>query len=309
MALISGIFFFTLRGDLLLSRLYRPEIPKNIADTFRYEIVAKKPDRRPLKSVSGVSYMYLRHENLYLVALAARNANAALVYQFMYQLLAIFKVYFHMFDAAVLRAHYVLIFELLDEVMDYGHPQIMEPDSLKLIVPSDEEKRRIEGLKRKGIEVTATGSAITITATGAQNWRAPGIRYKKNEIFLDLIERMNYLLSAKGQILRTDVEGVVKVRCKLSGMPGRPLRSPPFPPTLPALSTHPTRPSPWLTPLPPPPLPRTSPSGMQSVRSPLRTSWGVPGVRSSGWARGALAAGPAAAGCRWTGSSSTTVSS
>ena len=35
--------------------------------------------------------------------------------------------------------------------------------------------------------------------TGAVGWRKDGLRYKKNEIFLDVIETVNMLMSAQGR--------------------------------------------------------------------------------------------------------------
>ena len=60
---------------------------------------------------------------------------------------------------------------------------------------------------------------ITIQATGAISWRTEGIKYKKNEVFIDIIENVNVLLSSKGTVLRADVVGQVAVKTQLSGMP------------------------------------------------------------------------------------------
>ena len=60
---------------------------------------------------------------------------------------------------------------------------------------------------------------ITIQATGAISWRKEGIRYKKNEVFIDIIENVNVLLSNRGTVLRADVIGQVLVKTALSGMP------------------------------------------------------------------------------------------
>lgn len=51
------------------------------------------------------------------------------------------------------------------------------------------------------------------------SWRPEGIVHKKNEIYIDVIEDVNVLFSAKGTILRADVSGVIKLKCLLSGMP------------------------------------------------------------------------------------------
>ena len=39
------------------------------------------------------------------------------------------------------------------------------------------------------------------------SWRAENIVYKKNEVYLDVIESVNVLMSVKGTVLRADVSG------------------------------------------------------------------------------------------------------
>jgi AP-2 complex subunit mu-1 len=60
---------------------------------------------------------------------------------------------------------------------------------------------------------------ITIQATGAISWRAEGIRYKRNEVFIDIVENVNVLMSIRGTVLKADVLGQVMVKAQLSGMP------------------------------------------------------------------------------------------
>merc|ERR1712070_529702 len=44
-------------------------------------------------------------------------------------------------------------------------------------------------------------------------------KYRKNEIFLDVIESVNLLVSGSGAILRSEILGALKMRSYLSGMP------------------------------------------------------------------------------------------
>lgn len=76
--------------------------------------------------------------------------------------------------------------------------------------------------------------------TGAISWRQQDIKYRKNEIFIDVVEKVNVLLSPKGTILESvrcaykiflcaspplvllslqDVSGCIQIKCYLSGMP------------------------------------------------------------------------------------------
>ena len=43
--------------------------------------------------------------------------------------------------------------------------------------------------------------------------------YKKNEVYIDVLERVNLMLSTNGAVLRADVTGQVMMRAYLTGMP------------------------------------------------------------------------------------------
>ena len=58
-----------------------------------------------------------------------------------------------------------------------------------------------------------------MAVTNAVSWRSEGIKYRKNEVFLDVIESVNLLVSANANVLRSEIVGAVKMRVYLSGMP------------------------------------------------------------------------------------------
>ena len=69
---------------------------------------------------------------MYVVLVTKSNSNVAEAFKFMSDLILLFKSYFNTFDEDALRNNFVLIYELLDEVMDFGYPQILAPELLKL---------------------------------------------------------------------------------------------------------------------------------------------------------------------------------
>jgi AP-2 complex subunit mu-1 len=89
---------------------------------------------------------------------------------------------------------FTLIFELLDETMDYGkyyrvspslnncnecyvlgYPQNCSIDVLKLYINLGSVLQSIGA---------ATGTSLTSQITGAIDWRREGIRYRKNEVHI-----------------------------------------------------------------------------------------------------------------------------
>ena|SRR5690554_3008759 len=97
------------------------------------------------------------------------------------------------------------------EVLDFGYPQNSEADTLKMYITTESVKS-----ERAVMEDSAK---ITIQATEATSWRRSDVKYRKNEAFVDVIESVNLLLSAQGNILRADVSGQVMMRAYLSGTP------------------------------------------------------------------------------------------
>eukprot|EP00913_Durusdinium_trenchii_P009157 g8606.t1 len=100
----------------------------------------------------------------------------------------------------------------LDEIIDYGYPQILEVDVLKKYITQG-------GAKNIDLNDQEQLKKITVQATGVCSWRAEGIKHRKNEVFIDVIENVNILMSTKRERLRADVSGEILVNCKLSGMP------------------------------------------------------------------------------------------
>jgi AP-2 complex subunit mu-1 len=58
-----------------------------------------------------------------------------------------------------------------------------------------------------------------VRATGAVSWRPEGLVYRRNEIYIDIIESVNVLVGLKGTVLKADVNGRIAVKTQLSGMP------------------------------------------------------------------------------------------
>ncbi|MCJ1467006.1 AP-1 complex subunit mu-1-Iike [Pseudocyphellaria aurata] len=160
----------------------------------------------PCFSDEGINYLYIRHNNLYLLALTKRNTNAAEILLFLHKIVEVFTEYFKELEEESIRDNFVVIYELLDEMMDFGYPQTTESKILQEYITQESHKLEIQ-------------ARPPIAVTNAVSWRSEGIRYRKNEVFLDVIESLNLLVSSTGNVLRSEILGAVKLKCYLSGMP------------------------------------------------------------------------------------------
>jgi len=85
----------------------------------------------PCFSSEGINYLYIRHNNLYLLALTKRNTNAAEILLFLHKIVEVFTEYFKELEEESIRDNFVVIYELLDEMMDFGYPQTTETKILQ----------------------------------------------------------------------------------------------------------------------------------------------------------------------------------
>ncbi|ELP94852.1 AP-2 complex subunit mu-1, putative [Entamoeba invadens IP1] len=203
--MISAIFFMNAKGDLLISRIYRDDVMKGVATAFRSYVLNEK-NVLPVKIVGPTVFYHIRVNSLYIVALARSNNNAAVVFEVLHKIVEVFEAYFSKIDEETIKSQYVLIYELLDEILDFGYPQFCTKDELQSLITFGKAKAVQRG-------------NIAIQATGQIPWRSLDITYKKNQLFLDVIESVNLTVSAKGTILANDVNGVIKMKTQLSGMP------------------------------------------------------------------------------------------
>ncbi|XP_076937039.1 AP-1 complex subunit mu-2-like, partial [Bidens hawaiensis] len=118
----------------------------------------------------------------------------------------VFEYYFEELVEESLRDNFVVVYELLDEMMDFGYPQYTEATILSEFIKTD--AYRLEVTQRPPMAVT-----------NAVSWRNEGIFYKKNEVFLDVVESVNILVNSNRQLIRSEVGGALKMRACLSGMP------------------------------------------------------------------------------------------
>jgi len=62
-------------------------------------------------------------------------------------------------------------------------------------------------------------TTLTQELTGQNTFRPPDLTYKKNEIYIDVVESINLLLSKEGQKLSEEAVGKIQLRTYLSGTP------------------------------------------------------------------------------------------
>uniref|UniRef100_A0A2K5C6A8 AP-1 complex subunit mu-1 n=1 Tax=Aotus nancymaae TaxID=37293 RepID=A0A2K5C6A8_AOTNA len=203
------VFSLPFPPQVLICRNYRGDVDMSEVEHFMPILMEKEEEGMlsPILAHGGVRFMWIKHNNLYLVATSKKNACVSLVFSFLYKVVQVFSEYFKELEEESIRDNFVIIYELLDELMDFGYPQTTDSKILQ------------EYITQEGHKLETGAPRPPATVTNAVSWRSEGIKYRKNEVFLDVIESVNLLVSANGNVLRSEIVGSIKMRVFLSGMP------------------------------------------------------------------------------------------
>ena len=140
------------------------------------------------------------------------NPNVAMLFEYLIQKLKILKSYLgNTFSDEDIQSNFTLIYELLDETMDFGYPQVCALENLKQFISGGE--------MMSTVAAKSTGTQLTSQITGTIDWRQEGLKFRKNEVHIQVIETVTLVKSATGQVLRAEILGKVMMTTQLTGMP------------------------------------------------------------------------------------------
>jgi len=204
----SAIYFLDMKGKVLMYRNYRGDIENTVIDKFIGLVADLEDDNNasPLIKTEECTFAYIKHSNVYIVATTRKNSNIAMLFTLLHRVCQVMQEYFKEVEEESIRDNFVICYELMDELIDFGYPQTTDAKILQEYIT--QEGYKLESAPKPPPAVT-----------NAVSWRPDGIKYRKNEVFLDVIESVNLLAGAQGNVLRSEIVGSVKMRVYLSGMP------------------------------------------------------------------------------------------
>lgn len=247
--MINAILIFSPRGELIVSKHLKSSLKRSISDIFRIQVINNLDVRSPILTLGSTTFHHIRSNgsnSIWLVAVSRSNANSGAIWEFLYKLNEIMDVY-GLTEENILKENFMVCYEILDTVLgEGGIPIDTEMTSVisKLSVkPTKQIKSSISEkpdlLSRSSLNLSAPSSgasALSMPKFLTRNnrsmsqdlgsnypsnfpWRRNGIKYKKNEVLLNVNEKISILVSKDGSILKTHVDGTIDLTTHLSGMP------------------------------------------------------------------------------------------
>ncbi len=193
---ISAIYFLDREGKPIIFRNFRADVVHDISQIFQKQVLElEESNMKPFFTIENVHYCWMKHRNIFsnlnyfinlVLAVSKININIYLIFSFLNDLKKILIDYLINVEEESIKDNFVLIYELLDEIIDNGYPQMTDAIVLKEYIKTESNEKKIN-LKRE--------KEISNTLTSSISWRTDGIYHKKNEVYLDVIEKIDAIVS------------------------------------------------------------------------------------------------------------------
>uniref|UniRef100_A0A3B4WVR2 AP complex mu/sigma subunit domain-containing protein n=1 Tax=Seriola lalandi dorsalis TaxID=1841481 RepID=A0A3B4WVR2_SERLL len=110
-AMIGGLFIYNHKGEVLISRVCT-------VTTSDWQKV-----RSPVTNIAQTSFFHIERSNISLAAVTKLKVNVAMLFEFLYKMSDVMMAYFSKITEVNVKNNLDLIYELLDEILDFGYPQ------------------------------------------------------------------------------------------------------------------------------------------------------------------------------------------
>ena len=109
-----------------------------------------KGDVEPIFNIEGINFAYLKKSSIYIVATTRFNVSPSFILELLNRVVIIIKDFLGQISEEMIRKNFVLVYEILDEIIDFGHPQLTNTSLIKPLIASEvvETKSSILDVKK-----------------------------------------------------------------------------------------------------------------------------------------------------------------
>ena len=215
---ISQLFFLSNRGDIIIFRDFRKDLSKKINDTFFRKVNIYKSEEitPPIFNEEGVNFIFLKKNEVYIVIATLDNESPLYYISILNTLLKVIKDECGIFSEESLRKNYLLIYEIIDEMIDFGYPQLSSTEEIKSFVYNKPYIMMNTSI------ISPINNIINRGTKSSEYIKKPisqVIEKKTNEIFVDIIEKITVLYNSSGSLINYGIDGYIQMKSYLKNNP------------------------------------------------------------------------------------------
>ena len=134
--MIHSLFLINESGDVFLEKHWKSVISRSVVDYF-FDAKNKANSIEDISPVIATPHHYLisvLRSNIHFVSVCMTEVQPLFVVEFLHRVADTFDDYFNDVTETTIKDNYVVVYELLDEMLDNGFPLPTEANILKELI-------------------------------------------------------------------------------------------------------------------------------------------------------------------------------
>ncbi|XP_004077235.1 AP-3 complex subunit mu-1 [Oryzias latipes] len=216
--MIDSLFLINHSGDIFLEKHWKSVISRSVCDYF-FEAKEKAVDPENVAPVLQTPHHYLisiYRDKIFFLSAIQTEVPPLFVIEFLHRVGDTFLDYFGECSETVIKDNVVIVYELLEEMLDNGFPLATESNVLKEMIKPPNILRSVVNTLTGGSNV---GNTLPTGQLSNVPWRRAGVKYTNNEAYFDVIEEIDAILDKSGTTVFAEIQGVIEACVRLTGMP------------------------------------------------------------------------------------------
>lgn len=218
--MLQCIFILSDSGEVILEKqLTGHRVDRSICDWF-WEHALSQGDSSKLPPViaSPTHYLFqVVRGGITFLACSQVEMPPLMAIEFLCRVADVLSDYVGGLNEDLIKDNFVIVYELLDEMIDNGFPLTTEPNILREMIAPPNMVSKVLSV------VTGNSSNVSNTLPGATAscvpWRTTDPKNANNEVYVDLVEEMDAIINRDGILVKCEIYGEVQVNSHLSGVP------------------------------------------------------------------------------------------
>lgn len=218
--MLQCIFLLSDSGEVMLEKqLTGHRVDRSICAWFWEQAISQGDSFKLVPVIASPTHYLFQivREGITFLACTQVEMPPLMGIEFLCRVADVLSDYLGGMNEDLIKDNFVIVYELLDEMIDNGFPLTTEPNILREMIPPPNIVSKMLSV------VTGNSSNVSNTLPGATAtcvpWRTMDLKHSNNEVYVDLVEEMDAIINRDGALVKCEVYGEVQVNSHLSGLP------------------------------------------------------------------------------------------
>ncbi|CAM0955754.1 unnamed protein product [Alopecurus aequalis] len=220
--MLQCVFLLSDSGEVLVEKqMTAHRVDRAICGWFSEYVLAHAagdPSKVLQVVVSPTHYLFQVYRNgVTFLACTQVEMPPLMAIEFLSRVADVLTDYLGDINEDTIKDNFVIVYQILDEMMDNGFPLTTEPNILKELVAQPNMVSKMLNIMTG--KSSTIGSKLPDATASFVPWRTTIVKDASNEVYVNIVEELDACVNREGVLVKCEACGDIEVNSSLPGLP------------------------------------------------------------------------------------------